>query len=138
MASQSPPTWTLGELPQPDGIEGIRRTFAGYKQALATMTIEQLVEQANLNAIALQAQMDATRERSLRQPDSTSTLNQPVLRTTPTRSTPVPSPRGQAALRSPQSPPPSSLDLLFGSRGRRLAAKLVASQARSISGRRTR
>lgn len=140
MASSRLPAWMTGsELPQPEDEAAIRRTFAGYAAALKTMTIPELMERADRQAALLQQQSQATLEElSQRPPGSQSTLDQPVLRTTPSRSTPAPSPRGRAAQASPPSPQPTPLDLLFGSRGRRLAAKLVAANARSINGRRVR
>lgn len=139
-SSSLPPWMTGSELPQPDDEAGIKRTFDGYRAALKTMTIPELMELADRQAALLQAQQNDMMRRSLSPSplDSTSNLDSPVLRTTPSRSMPAPSPRGRAAQASPPSPPPTSLDLLFGSRGRRLAAKLVAANARSIAGRRVR
>jgi hypothetical protein len=139
MVSSPLPSWMLGsELPQPEDEAGLRRTFDGYRAVLRAMSPEQLVTQANLIAGMLQTQSNEALILALSRPSSGSTpdLDLPVQRTTPSRSTPAPSPRGRAAQGSPASPPPSPLDLLFGSRGRRLANKLVAANARSINGRR--
>lgn len=133
MASSSRPRLT--ELQPPDSQEDIKRTFQGYQMALATMTTEQLTgELARINAL-LETQSRTTLIDTVSAPlsDYISRLDQPVLRL---RSTPPPSPqpRDRGAPPSPRSPQPSPLDLLFGSRGRRLAAKLVAANARSING----
>lgn len=142
MTDSSPlPSWMLGsELPQPEDELALRRTFDGYRAVLRQMTPEQLVAQADSIAAMLQTQSTEALIRALspRSSESTPGLDSPVQRATPSRSTPAPSARGRAAQGSPPSPQPTSLDLLFGSRGRRLASKLVAANARSINGRRMR
>lgn len=141
MASSPLPSWMSGELPQPDDAAGIQRTFAGYREALRRMTPEQLMAQADRLAAMMQEQSRDALLAAISQPSSasTSTLDQPVLRTTPSPSRPAPSPRGRDALRSPsQSPPPSPFRLPSSPGGRRLAAKLVAANARSINGIRRR
>lgn len=132
----SSPT-TTSELPQPDNLDGVIRTFAGYRAALSTMTPAQLMEQLTTINAAIQAQQTARLEALLsrRSQESTSSLDQPVVPTTRPRSTPAPQPRGRAAAGSPQSLPPSqSNPLLRSHAGQRLAAKLVAANARSIGG----
>lgn len=140
MASSPLPPLEPDGLPQPDTPIALARTFRGYRMALRWMTVPELVAEADRLGSLLQQQAQEALTRSVLPlpPGSSSTIDQIVPRTTPSRSTPGPSPRGQAAQRSPTSPPPSPTDLLFGSRGRRLAAKLVAANAATIAHRRAR
>jgi hypothetical protein len=130
----SSPARTLPELQPPDDETEIRRSFEGYRLAIQGESIPALIERLSRINVELEAQAQALLRTTISAPlDSyISSLDILVPRTTPTRSTP-PSPRGQSALRSP-SQPPTAADLLFGgSRGRRLAAKLVGANARSIA-----
>lgn len=139
MASSRIPPLGPDGLPQPDTRIAIDRTFQGFRMALARMSIDELIQMASTQAAALQAQADERlRSLLLTQPGSSSNLDQLVQRTTPTRSTPEPSPRGRAAQASPPSPPPDPLSRLSSPRGRALAAKLLAANARSVAHRRVR
>lgn len=134
MASSSRPTLT--ELQPPDDEAAIARSFEGYRLTLETMTRpELLAELTRINA-ALEAESRSKVIQTAMQPltDFISNLDAPVLRLRPTARPSSPRDRGAAHSR-PSSPQPSPLDLLFGSRGRGLAAKLVAANARSINGR---
>ena len=129
------------ELQPPDEPESILRTFDGYRAALAQMTIPQQLEQLTRINAALEIESHSRLTQTILDPLSEfmSSLDQivPRSRAAGIRS-PSPRDRGAAASRPTSSLPQSPLDLLFGSRGRRLAGKLVAAQARSINGNRRR
>lgn len=137
MASSSRPSLT--ELQPPDELEAIIRTFEGYRMTLQGMTPPQLLDHlTRINAqLEIEARSRLTQTIQAPLSDYISNLDQSVVRLRPTvPRSPSPRDRGAAHSQTPASPQPSPLDLLFGSRGRRLAGKLVAANARSINGRR--
>lgn len=137
-SSRIPPLGRDG-LPQPDNLLAIRRTFEGYRMALRQMSTTELIAEVDRLGALLQQQADERiQSLLLRSPGSTSSLDLPVLRTMPRRSTPEPSPRGRAAQASPASPPPDPLTRLSSPRARQLAAKLLGANARSFAHRRVR
>lgn len=137
--THSASTPDLPELQPPDDEEEIRRTFEGYRSVLATMTTEQLMGQLTTINAELESQNRTVLARAVSRDLSEyiSILDQPVLRLRPTdQRSPEPRDRGRPPSPSRQ---PSPVDLLFGSsRGKRLAAKLVGANARSINGNRRR
>lgn len=131
------PPWMTGELPQPEDEAGIGRTFAGYREALRRMSIPELIAETTRLSSLLEQQARDRLEQMVRSSESSSSIDRIVPRTTPLPSTAERSPRGQAALASP-SPRPDPLTRLSSPRGRALAAKLLAANARSVAGRRIR
>lgn len=136
MASSSPRTLTsLPELQPPDNETEIRRSFEGFRLALAQMTPEQLMGQLTTINAALEAEARTRLAATVSEPLSAyiEKLDRVVLRSTPSE-IPSPSPRDRGDPRFP-SRQPSPLDLLASSArlGPRLAAKLVVASARSRS-----
>jgi len=133
---------SLKELQPPDNWLEIERTFEGYRAVLQGMKPAELMEQLTKINAAIETENRMFLQQAISPPLSefTSTLDQPVLRSRSTaRPSPLPRDRGAAASRPEPSQRQSPLDLLFGStRGRRLAGKLVAANARSINGSRRR
>jgi len=134
MASSSQASW-MPELQPPDNPDDIKRTFRGYQMALERMTQKELLAEAARLSAMIETEQRQLLSKMVSAPlsDYISRLDQPVLRSTSTPR-PSPRPRDRGVVPSPRFQQPSPLDLLFGSRGRRLAAKLVAANARSISG----
>lgn len=138
MASSSPRTSTLSS---PDNPEAIRRSFEGYRMAIARMNEAELrAELTRINS-ALEESTRSTLVATIQAPLTayTSSIDQLVLRSTAREPRPSPRERGEARSQRSASQQPSPLDLLFGSsRGRRLAGKLVAAGARQVNGQRRR
>jgi hypothetical protein len=115
---------------------GQLRTWAGYRAALSQMKRQELLDHLTGINAALQAQSQAVLERQLRSlqtSGSSSSIDNPVVRSTPPerRSNERPMDRGAYPSRL-ASPQPSALDLLARSKSLapRIAAKLVLSEAR--------
>jgi hypothetical protein len=127
----------LTELQPPDDQWQIERSFEGYRQALATMTVAQLMTEATRLSALIETENRAALTSLISRPlqDYASSLDLIVPRSRPMAPQPSPSARGRAAFQ-PSSPQPSPVDLLFGSRGRRLASKLVVASSRSAANRR--
>lgn len=139
MASSPLPPWMTGELPQPGDAAAVHRTFAGYREALRRMTMAELVAEVSRLGTLLQQQAQERLETTIQNAssESSSSIDRLVPRTTPLPSTAGQSHRGRDALASP-SPRPDPWARLSSPRGRALAAKLVAANARSVAGRRIR
>lgn len=109
----------------------LRRSLGAFQRGLRSMSIEQLMELSSRQAIAIEEGQRSALSQLL---TGTRDLDQPVLRSEPTvsPSSARPADRGAAHSAPPTSPRPSPLDLLAGSSrmGHRLAAKLVAADAR--------
>lgn len=116
--------------PNPTDQYGVQETFKGFRQALAVLSIPQLMDQLT----RINAAMEADAQLKLRNAISTtswgsSSLDDPVVRSTRTATRGAPAaPTDRGAGPSLLSPPPGPLDLLArsGRLGPRLAAKLVA------------
>jgi len=125
----------LSDAPDPRDDPGLLRTWAGYRQALSTMTIEELMKLADNQAARLEQENREAMNRLLSTPlsESLSALDRLQVRSPRTAPQPSQADRGvQASQRSPALPQPSALDRLASSKymAPRLAAKLVASEAR--------
>ena len=122
-------------IPTPHDEAGIRRTMAGYRAALATLTIPQLMDRLTTINAAIEAENQARLATLISTTSSNSPdLDAPVLRSTP-RATPSSAPpratdRGVGP--SLSFPPPGPLDLLSraGRLGPRLTARLIAADLR--------
>lgn len=133
----SPPTRLprMADAPDPRDDAGLIRTFQGYRAALATMTVDQLMERLTDINMKLEAESQANLTRLISSPLSTSieSLDRLQMRSLRTAAPPSRPDRGQVA--SQPSPVPrqqSAAERLAASRrmAPRLAAKLVASEVR--------
>lgn len=122
------------ELPDPAADPGLLRTYEGYRAALRSMTIEQLMERAD--RLARQITADQQEQMSallMGQLSSYSTaLDRPSFGSPRTASPPSVPDRGASSQASPAPRLPSAVDLLAASRrmAPRVAAKLVLAEAR--------
>lgn len=122
------------ELPQPSDDPNLTRTFAGFKAALRSMNIPQLMSLATEQAAAIELEQRQLLNDliSRRLSESVSSLDRLQVRS-PRMAAPGPaSPdRGQAHSRPSPVATPSALDLLASSRrlAPRIAAKLVLAEA---------
>lgn len=133
------PTRTLSDLPDPRDDPNLIETFAGYRTALSTMTIDQLMTHS-AELAALQQAQSASILTALISPglsEYSRSLDNPVLRSPRTASRPgSAADRGAVASQTSSLPrPQSALDLLAGSRrlAPRIAAKLVAHEVKRAS-----
>ncbi len=107
------------ELPDPQSDPGLIRTFAGYRAALVRLTPDQLLRHSTDLAARIELENRQILGSLLSGPlsGSTSSLDQPVIRSPrtglPTSAYPD---RGQAHSRPSLPPPPSAVDLLAASR----------------------
>lgn len=135
MDSQShPSSKRLTDAPDPRDDPNLIRTFAGFRQTLAAMSIDQLMELAAKQGAELQAQSQSTLTALISSPlsDSLAALDRAQVRSLPTAHQPSRPDRGSAASQPSVPPRPSALDLLAKSKhlAPRIAAKLVSSEAR--------
>lgn len=123
------------ELPQPSDDPNLTRTFAGFRAALRSLSIPELMSLAAEQAAAIELENRSTMSQliSQRLSGSIESLDRLQLRSRPTappeRSD---SPdRGLAHSRPSPPPRPSAVDLLASSRkmAPRIAAKLVLAEA---------
>ena len=127
MASPTSPTASSPLTP-----DDLRRSYAGYRRALGTLTTSQLLELANRQAALIQQHQDSMLSRLLQRPSSTPDLDAPVVRSTPTE-TPSSARAEDRGRQASPSPMPSGLELLArrgGRMGPRLGAKLLIADAR--------
>jgi hypothetical protein len=129
-------SWPGSELPQPADDPNLSRTFAGYKAALRSMSIPQLMSQANQLAAAIELEQrqlmnQLISERLSGSLDSLDRLQTRSPRTAYPSREPDSADRGQARSRPSPPPKPSAVDLLASSQrlAPRIAAKLVLAEA---------
>lgn len=136
----SPARFPSGQLPQPDNELAIERTFRGYQQALELMArkggIPALLEHLTMINAAIESDRRARMERLLsRPPSASSSIDDPVIRSTPPESLAAQADRARRSQGSPTSPTPAELaplDRWAAQRnlGRSLASRLAAADMR--------
>jgi len=132
--SLTPPP--VDELPQPSDDPNLTRTFAGFKLALRSMSIPQLMSLAAQQAAAIELEQRQLLNQLISQRLSASVESIDRLQTrSPRTAYPSPEPdsadRGHSRSQSSPPPRPSAVDLLASSRklAPRIAAKLVLAEA---------
>jgi hypothetical protein len=135
MDSPSRPSSNLPDAPDPFADPGMIRTWAGYRTALSTMTMPELLAQATELSARIELEQRQTLASFLSTPlsESLSALDRLQVRSLRTAPPPSRPDRGAAASQpSRELPQPSALDLLARSKSLapRIAAKLVAAEAR--------
>lgn len=135
MDSSGPRTMPpMASLPQPADDPNLLRTFRGYRAALATMSLEQLMAHSADLAARIEFEQRRLLASAISSPLSTLTLSidNPVIRSPRTVPRPSDSPdRGRPPSPSLR-PSQSAVDLLAASKrlGPRIAAKLALHEAR--------
>jgi hypothetical protein len=134
-ALPSGPSSRLPDAPDPYADPAMIRTWAGYRQAIGQMTMDQLIAHATDLSARLeqesQRQLGAFLSQSLA--DQLQALDRLQVRSPRTAPQASPRDRGAQASQTSQAPRlPSAVDLLARSKSLapRIAAKLVAAEAR--------
>lgn len=125
----------LPDAPDPFADPGMLRTWAGYRQALGQMSMTELMSHATELSARLEAESRHHLGAALMDPlsDSLQAIDRLQARSLPTARQPSSPDRGaRASQTSPEPRLPSAVDLLARSKSLapRIAAKLVAAEAR--------